>query len=271
MDLSLLLRDRFGFTEFRPAQKQVIDKVMAGANALAVMPTGSGKSLGYQLPALGLPGLTLVVSPLVALMKDQVDELARRGIPAAALHSLATPEERRSAIAAARAGALKLLYVAPERFAYEGFDRLLGELRVARFAVVGAHRALVYAATRKSSEAAADALVAAGIPAAAYHAGLDDETRRRVQDEFAAGTLRVVCATNAFGMGIDRPDVARVVHWELPGSLEAYYQEVGRAGRDGRDSEAILLWNRGDIRTREFLLSREDDDDPRRRDRAPVD
>ncbi|HKC24688.1 MAG TPA: ATP-dependent DNA helicase RecQ [Thermoanaerobaculia bacterium] len=355
---------RFGHAAFRPGQQEVVEAVLAGRDVLAVMPTGSGKSLGYQLPALRLPGLTLVVSPLVALMKDQVDELTRLGIPAAALHSLASPDERRAAIADARAGTLKLLYVAPERFAYEGFDRLLGELRVSRFAVdeahcvsewghdfrpdyrrlkeaasrcrradgegrppvvavtatatpevredvavllglndpsvfvagfdrpnlrlsvrrvsgprekrallpalVKEHRALVYAATRRSAEAAADALVAAGLSAAAYHAGLDDDTRTRVQDAFAAGTLRIVCATNAFGMGIDRPDISRVVHWELPGSLEAYYQEVGRAGRDGRPSEAVLLWNKGDIRTREFLLSREDEDDPRR-DGMPID
>jgi ATP-dependent DNA helicase RecQ len=332
-----------------------VEAVLEGRDVLAVMPTGSGKSLGYQLPALCLPGTTLVVSPLVALMKDQVDELSRRGIPAAAIHSLATPDERRDAVRAARRGALKLLYVAPERFQYEGFERLLGELRVARFAVdeahcvsewghdfrpdyrlledaarrcrraegkgrppivavtatatpevrediaallglgepavfvagfdrpnirlsvqpvsgprekravlpslVRGHRALVYAATRKSAEAAAGALTDAGIEAAAYHAGLDDDTRRDVQDAFASGALRVVAATNAFGMGIDRPDIARVVHWELPGSLEAYYQEIGRAGRDGRDAEAVLLWNAGDIRTREFLLSREDEDD----------
>jgi ATP-dependent DNA helicase RecQ len=348
---------RFGHAAFRPGQREVVEAVLAGRDVLAVMPTGSGKSLGYQLPALHLPGLTLVVSPLVALMKDQVDELSRLGIPAAALHSLASQDERRAAIASARAGRLKLLYVAPERFAYEGFDRLLGELRVSRFAVdeahcvsewghdfrpdyrrlkeaaarcrradgegrppvvavtatatpevredvavllgltdpsvfvagfdrpnlrlsvrrvsgprekrallpalVREHRALVYAATRRSAEAAADALTAAGLSAAAYHAGLEEETRTRVQDAFAAGSLRIVCATNAFGMGIDRPDISRVVHWELPGSLEAYYQEVGRAGRDGRPSEAVLLWNKGDIRTREFLLSREDEDDPR--------
>ncbi len=353
------LTRHFGHEGFRPGQEEVVRAVMAGRDVLAVMPTGSGKSIGYQLPALLLPGLTLVVSPLVALMKDQVDELVRKGIAAAALHSLQTPEERRDAWRRAREGSLRLLYVSPERFANEGFGGLLGELRVSLFAVDEAHcvsewghdfrpdyrrlpegaarcrradgapgrppvaaftatatpevrddiavllglreprvfvagfdrpnirfevrrvsgdlekrallpglvegrRALVYAATRKSAERAAGVLQEAGVAAAAYHAGLPDGERHRVQDGFADGTLAVVCATNAFGMGIDRPDIDSVVHYELPGSLEAYYQEVGRGGRDGREARATLLWNYVDVRTREFLIDREaDEDDPR--------
>lgn len=344
---------------------------LAGRDLLAVMPTGSGKSIGYQLPAVLLAGPTLVVSPLIALMKDQVDELSRKGIPAAALHSLATPGERRAAEAAMREGRLRLLYVAPERFASASFRRLLEETPIARFAVdeahcvsewghdfrpdyrtladaarrcrrgdgaagrppilaftatatpevredivellglerpevfvagfdrpnlfpdvrkvsgeiekrallpelVGGRCALVYAATRKSAGRAAEALQQSGVAAEAYHAGLEESERTRVQNRFADGSLRVVCATNAFGMGIDRPDVEAVVHFEIPGSLEAYYQEIGRGGRDGRRADVTLLWNYVDVRTRTFLIDHSDDptslpDDPRPRPRPPDD
>ena len=349
MDARAALRRHFGHDSFRAGQEEIVRAALAGRDLLAVMPTGSGKSIGYQLPALLLPGMTLVVSPLIALMKDQVDELVRKGIPAAALHSLATPAERRAAEAAMREGRLRLLYVAPERFASESFRRLLAASPLARFAVdeahcvsewghdfrpdyrtlaaaarscrradgadgrppilaftatatpevrqdivgllgledpavfvagfdrpnlfldvrrvsgeiekrallpelVGRRRALVYAATRKSAARAADALRAAGVAADAYHAGMEEPERTRVQDRFADGSLSVVCATNAFGMGIDRPDVEAVVHFEIPGSLEAYYQEIGRGGRDGRRADATLLWNYVDVRTREFLI-----------------
>ncbi len=360
------LRRHFGHRDFRPGQEEIVRAVLAGRDVLAVMPTGSGKSLGYQLPALLLPGLTLVVSPLIALMKDQVDELNRKGIRAAALHSLASPVERRAAIADARSGALRLLYVAPERFASAPFLRDLADLRLSLFAVDEAHcvsewghdfrpdyrrlaeaagmcrradgaggrppviaftatatpevredilallalanpevfvagfdrpniyfdvrrvsgelekrailpelvagrRALIYAATRKSTERAADALRAAGTDAQAYHAGLDEAERTRVQNGFAAGRIRVVCATNAFGMGIDRPDVEAVVHFEIPGSLEAYYQEIGRGGRDGRPAQATLLWNYVDIRTREYFIEKEDDEADLWRPKANLD
>lgn len=350
-----LLHQYFGHPALRPPQIPIVEAAMTGSDVLAVMPTGSGKSLCFQLPALALPGLTLVVSPLISLMKDQVDELVKRGISAAALHSGQTADERRDVLRRAHAGALHLLYVAPERFASDHFLSSLHDWPVARFVVdeahcvsewghdfrpdyrrladaaeachrsdngpgrppvlaftatatpevrddivallgmhdakvfvsgfdrpnielrvrpvtgdrekrallpelVGRQRALVYASTRKSAEDASETLVDAGIAAAAYHAGLSDTERTRVQDAFAAGTLQVVCATNAFGMGIDRPDLEVVVHKELPGSVEAYYQEVGRVGRDGRHAVATLLWNYADVKTREFLIDKRDDE-----------
>jgi ATP-dependent DNA helicase RecQ len=351
VDLSATLQLHFGHPSFRSGQEDLVRAVLDGSDVLAVMPTGSGKSLGFQLPALLLPGTTLVVSPLISLMKDQVDELNRRGIRAAALHSGLSMDARRQTIDAARHGGMRLLYVAPERFATDHFNRVLRELTVARFVIDEAHcvsewghdfrpdyrrlraaagacrrsdgqsgrppiaaftatatpevrddivdllglasprivvagfdrpnielrvrpvagewekhellpqlaadcRALVYAATRRKAESAAQALRLAGAAAAAYHAGLTDAERSRVQDDFAAGRLRVVCATNAFGMGIDRPDVEAVIHVDIPGSLEAYYQEMGRAGRDGRAAVATLLWNYADVKTREFLIDR---------------
>src|SRR5262249_8496422 len=317
------LRKHFGHQEFREGQQQIVAARLGGRDVLGVMPTGSGKSLGYQLPAVMLPGTSLVVSPLISLMKDQIDELNRRGIPSRALHSMLSADARRDVLAAAGAGRLRLLYVAPERFASEYFLQFLSEIDVARFVVDEAHcvsewghdfrpdyrrlrasaalcrrrdrsgagrppiaaftatatpevradivellgldepqvlvagfdrpnihlrveridgddekddllpglvrgrRALVYPATRKTAAAAAALLQRAGVNAAAYHAGLKDHERTRVQDAFAAGSLPVVCATNAFGMGIDRPDVDAVVHYAIPGSVEAYYQEIG--------------------------------------------
>ena len=365
-DLLAALTRYFGHDTFRAGQEEIVSAVLSGRDVLAVMPTGSGKSLCYQLPAMMLPGMTIVVSPLISLMKDQVDELRRRRIPAAALHSMMPATTRRDAMTEARRGRLRLLYVAPERFASGEFVQLLGDITVSRFVVDEAHcvsqwghdfrpdyrrlrdgaercgtiagnagarppmaaftatatpevrddvvallgletprvlvagfdrpnirlrvepcdggeskhlrlpslvrgrRALVYAATRRSAEAAAATLTAAQIGAAAYHAGLKDDERTRVQEAFASGSLGVVCATNAFGMGIDRPDVDAVVHFAIPGSLEAYYQEVGRAGRDGRPATATLLWNAGDIATREFLIDNSRRESPTRRG-PPID
>jgi ATP-dependent DNA helicase RecQ len=353
------LRRQFSHEAFRPGQEDVVRCAIEGHDLLAVMPTGSGKSICYQVPAVVLPGLTLVISPLISLMKDQVDDLRRRGVAAGALYSTQPDEERRRVFEAARAGSLRLLYVAPERFASPRFTAMVERLPLARFvvdeahcvsswghdfrpdyrrladaaracrrsdggtgrppllaftatatpevrddiisllglhtpktfvsgfdrpnielrvvpvsgdvekherlpALVGTSRALVYGATRRRAEEAAATLSTAGIASAPYHAGLAERERTRVQDEFASGRLQAVCATNAFGMGIDRPDIDAVIHVDIPGSVEAYYQEVGRAGRDGRRAIATLLWNFGDVRTREFLIDRPRDDDPER-------
>jgi len=366
MELMSPLRTYFGHLQFRTGQQRIVDAVLGGDDVLAVMPTGSGKSLCYQLPAVVLPGVTIVVSPLISLMKDQVDELNRRGVAAGALHSMLDSGAKRDVIDAARREALRLLYVAPERFASDTFAQLLGDIAVARFIVDEAHcvsqwghdfrpdyrrlaagarlcrradgrpgrppiaaftatataevrddiaalldldrpqllvggfdrpnihlriqsanetdkdlllpalvrgrRALVYAATRKTTEAAAARLNSSEVKAAAYHAGLKDDERTRVQEAFANGSLPVVCATNAFGMGIDRPDVDAVVHYAIPGSIEAYYQEIGRAGRDGRAATATLLWDYADVETRRFLIdSPRKDNSAHRRHAASLD
>ena len=314
-----------------------------GRDVIAVMPTGAGKSLCYQLPALLLEGTTLVVSPLIALIKDQVDGLRARGLPAGALHSGMSVGERALVEGELALGALRLLFVAPERLARPAFRQRLQAARVSRLVVDEAHcisqwghdfrpdyrrlgalrqelgvpaaaftatatpevradiarqlsmeraleivsgferenlslrvvscrsreskrRALgrvvaeigspgiVYAATRRSVEAWRDALLAEGLKAGAYHAGLGDAERVRVQEAFLSGELEAIAATNAFGMGIDKPDIRFVVHAELPGSVEAYTQEAGRAGRDGLPSLCVLLFSPADMSTQEFFI-----------------
>src|ERR1051326_7991687 len=343
MDVSLLLRERFGFQEFRPAQKQVIDRVMAGENALAVMPTGSGKSLCYQLPALALPGVTLVVSPLIALMKDQVDQLNRLGLPATVINSTVPRDQQRSRLEQAIQGRIKLLYIAPERFQNDQFRTGLARSRVSLVAIDAAHcislwghdfrpdylrlrqvisglksppvlaltatatpavrrdivtqlgindaaqvvsgfdrpnlylevrevatslekiRAItelsrwapvgiVYAGTRKNVEDIYASLRRAGIEAAAYHAGLALPERKAVQEKFMKSPACVIVATNAFGMGIDRSDVRFVIHADIPDSVEAYYQEIGRAGRNGDPARCLLLFNYADKWIPEFFI-----------------
>ncbi|HUH00721.1 MAG TPA: ATP-dependent DNA helicase RecQ [Kofleriaceae bacterium] len=344
------LREVFGFGHLRPGQREVIDDVLGGRPVVTVMPTGAGKSLCYQLPAVILGqsgGVSLVVSPLIALMKDQVDSLTARGVRATALTSAANAEEQREIIAGLRAGMYSVVYVAPERFRSPRFVealygiggslsllaideahcisewghdfrpdyRRLGDavrtlapprlialtatatpevrqdiaeqlhMQAPRFHVRGFDRpnlrlsveraggaadkavrlvervrtrpggtALVYAATRKNTEKYAQALSDAGMRVRIYHAGLADGDRARAQDEFMDGKLDAIVATNAFGMGVDKADIRVVVHGDLPRSPEAYYQEVGRGGRDGDPAECVLLFNHGDVRLQEFLI-----------------
>lgn len=340
-DLDALLLDRFGFPGFRPGQKEIVQHVVDGRDALVVMPTGAGKSLCYQVPALAMGGLTIVVSPLIALMKDQVDALVEHGVRATFLNSSLSRGEYQQRQEAVQRGEFELLYVAPERFS-PGFIQFLSQVDVRLLAVDEAHclsqwghdfrpdylrlgavraelgnpptialtatatpevqedivrtlrlesgrvfvrgfdrdnlvlevvhvsgkahkealipelvqpgPALVYAATRKNVEKATRALRDAGIRAGYYHAGLPAEERSRVQEDFMCGALPVVVATNAFGMGIDKRDIRCIVHVDLPGTVEAYYQEIGRAGRDGRISRAVLLWHKSDRGIQQFFI-----------------
>jgi ATP-dependent DNA helicase RecQ len=353
MDLGVALTKHFGFADFRPGQREACEAALADRDVLVVMPTGSGKSLCYQLPALLRDDLTVVVSPLVALMQDQVEALAARGLGdrVALVNAQQSSGANAEAVERALEGKLKLLYVAPERFAAIGFldrmraadvglfvvdeahcvsqwghdfrpdyfrladaARMLGAaalvastatatprvasdverrlalrdpLRVATgfdrpnisFAVArpGGHEkrallaealradralpAIVYAGTRAGSEEIAGELTTAlGEEAVAYHAGLDRDHRAEVQRRFLADDVRVICATNAFGMGVDKPNVRTVVHASVPSSLEAYYQEAGRAGRDGAPARALLLAENRDKALHVHFIKREEID-----------
>lgn len=337
------LQATFGFSSLRPGQDSVVQAVMAGKDTLAIMPTGGGKSLCYQLPALCRPGLTLVVSPLIALMKDQVDALEQRGIPAVMINSTLTAEEHRERLRALRQQTCRILYVAPERFAQDSFMSLLAETPISLIAIDEAHclsqwghdfrpdylrlgrvieqlghpqtialtatatrqvredilnhlrlrdpaviisgfardnltfrttpcdtqqekllrlhqlirewkTGIIYCSTRKKVMTVFGDLKEHGINAIAYHAGLTDAEREYAQNQFINREADIAVATNAFGMGIDRADVRFVAHYEIPGSVEAYYQEAGRAGRDGRPAHCELLFNHADLRTQEYFF-----------------
>lgn len=344
MEKLAALKMYFGHDAFRPGQEPLIDALLQGRDALGVMPTGAGKSMCYQIPALMLEGTALVVSPLISLMKDQVAALIANGVRAAYLNSSLTPGQMERALENARQGLYKIIYVAPERLDTAGFLRFAQQTKISLIAVdeahcvsqwgqdfrpnylkiadfvaslptrppVGAftatatlrvrediHRLLrlenpqvsvtgfdrpnlyfevlrpkkrfqtlvellrerpfdsgvIYCSTRKNVEDVCEKLVAAGFAAARYHAGLTDEERQRNQEDFQYDRARIMVATNAFGMGIDKSNVRYVIHYNMPKSMEAYYQEAGRAGRDGEDAECILLYNGQDIITAKYLIN----------------
>ncbi len=340
------LQQYFGFDQFREGQEETIRRVLDGRHTLLVMPTGSGKSLTYQLPALLQPGLTLVISPLIALMKDQVDSLVEAGLPATYINSSLPGSEVNRRTRAMLEGHVKLLYIAPERLRNRSFTRALANAKISLLAVDEAHcisqwghdfrpdylhigptwqamgrptllattatatqtvqkdivkslgfeniqttvtgfnrpnltfrvvyapdartklqtlqallgkvegSVIVYAATRRNTDEVADFINdVLGLPARAYHAGLSRDTRYQVQTDFMADRFKIVVATNAFGMGVDKPDVRAVIHYNMPANVEAYYQEAGRAGRDDQPAECVTLFAPDDQRLQEWMIN----------------
>lgn len=345
-----VLQKYFGHDSFRPGQETLVNAILTGHDVLGVMPTGAGKSVCYQVPAMLLPGLTLVISPLISLMQDQVAALRQSGIEAACIHSGMEEQEYWNIVQGARLGQYKLLYVAPERLETDGFLSLVSGIRVSLVAVDEAHcvsqwgqdfrpsylriasfleklsprppvgaftatatgqvkqdiarllelrdpvsittgfdrpnlyfaverprdkdrfvedyildhpdkSGIVYCATRKTVELVCNQLRRAKIAATRYHAGLEAEERRKNQEDFVYDRRRVMVATNAFGMGIDKSNVGFVIHYNMPKNIENYYQEAGRAGRDGSSAECILLYSLGDVQTARFLIQNSHDNE----------
>ena len=355
MDLQNILKTYFGYDEFRNGQDKLIESIIEGRDALGIMPTGGGKSICYQLPAIALDGITIVISPLISLMKDQVDSLNELGINAAFINSTLDNGEFLQILEGIRANSYKIVYVAPERLNTDSFINLVKDIRISLVAVDEAHcisqwghdfrpsyleiprfinslkqrpavaaftatatkeiikeikrliglrnpievttgfdrpnlyyqvlkvsnkskflieylnenfkteSGIVYCATRKSVESLVKILNDKGFSAVGYHGGMNSEERQNNQDEFILGNKRLIVATNAFGMGIDKPDVRFVIHYNMPKNMEAYYQEAGRAGRDGEKSDCILLYSASDI-VKQKLMIQNDDIDPKRQE-----
>jgi ATP-dependent DNA helicase RecQ len=351
MNLEAKLKEIFGYDSFRNGQKQIIEQVLAGQDTLGILPTGAGKSICYQLPAVILPGLTLVVSPLISLMKDQVDQLNVTGIPATFINSTIDDQESNFRMQQVENGAIKLLFVAPERFALDSFNYFLSRLPIELVAIDEAHcisqwghdfrpsyvtfadhlkdlpshptllaltatatpqvstdiqnllsiptdktvktgflrenlrfevikgmdkrtflknyfknkdkneSGIIYASTRKEVEEITEWLNHNHFKATRYHAGLPEQERQMNQDAFLYDEIPLMVATNAFGMGINKSNVRFVLHYGIPSTIEAYYQEAGRAGRDGLDSDAILLYAPNDLRLRNFFIENSESDE----------
>lgn len=348
MEHVAVLKKYFGYDEYRPGQRDLIENILAGNDVLGIMPTGAGKSMCYQVPAMLMNGLTLVISPLISLMKDQVSALNQSGIKAAYINSSLSPVQQQEAMRRAADGAYKIIYIAPERLTSPQFVSFAHGVNISMLTVDEAHcisqwgqdfrpdylnisgfvkglekrpvisaftatatqqvkedilkllqlqnpheqatgfdranlhfavqtpvnkkafveeyvaarkeqSGIIYCATRKAVEDVCDMLCSSGIAATRYHAGLDDAERHRNQDDFLFDKQRVMVATNAFGMGIDKSNVSFVLHYNMPKNIESYYQEAGRAGRDGQPADCTLLYSKGDVRTNKFLISNNSD------------